>query len=248
VSTKFPLILAFTVCACAQVPFEDGVSVNGEVRGSSLALAPLYVELSSPKAHAFIDRSPLDSDGRFHFDHVPPGNYNVRVLTGTSEDAVVEESHRFDTFNSQFTMDLPPRPEPRPISGTVSLRQLQHPVSKKAVRAFAEAQRYSQAHDTSNAAAKLEEALRIDPEFREAHINLGVQYARARRYSESLAQLETALKIGPPEAMVYANLAWVHAALHQFSEAEVFARKAISLEPGNASAQYLLRHALTYEK
>jgi hypothetical protein len=48
--------------------------------------------------------------------------------------------------------------------------------------------------------------------------------------------------------MVYSNLAWVHAALQQLPEAEALARKALTLEPGNASAQYLLKHTLAHEK
>jgi tetratricopeptide (TPR) repeat protein len=249
VSTKFLVLTVFIVGFYAQAQFHDGVPVDGEVRGARLAaFNHLFVDLYSWQTHCSIDRAPLDSDGRFHFNQVPPGNYSVRVINGPGEQPLVEQSQQINQFNAPLTLDLPEQPTSKPVSGTVSLRQLQHPPSKKALRAFIDSQRYSEAHDMSNAVAKLEEAIRIAPDFREAHINLGVQYARAKRYPDALAQLQTALEIGPREAMIYANLAWVHAALQQFPEAESLARKALALEPGNASAQYLLKHTLAHEK
>jgi len=62
-----------------------------------------------------------------------------------------------------------------PNSGVVSLRELQHPVPKKAARAAYQAQQFSTAHKSTQAIAKLEEAIRIDPSYRDAHCNLGVE-------------------------------------------------------------------------
>ena len=47
--------------------------------------------------------------------------------------------------------DSPEPPEPKPISGVVSLRELQHPVSKKALRAAYEAQQLANARNIPKA-------------------------------------------------------------------------------------------------
>jgi tetratricopeptide (TPR) repeat protein len=150
-------------------------------------------------------------------------------------------------FNFWLNFDLPPESASKPVAGTVSLWQLQHPVPTKAIRAFDKAKRHSKGRETERATAELEEAIRIDPDFREAHINLGVQYVRARRYSDALVQFETALTLGPPGAAVYSNLAWTQAALHQYAAAENSARKALAIDPNNGAASDLLRLILPSE-
>ncbi len=72
-----------------------------------------------------------------------------------------------------------------PISGVVSLHELEHPVPKKAIREAHEAERFSRANDIPKAIAKLENAIRIDPSYRDAHVNLGVQYARSGRVADA---------------------------------------------------------------
>ncbi len=136
--------------------------------------------------------------------------------------------------------DLPERPEPKLISSVVSLRELQHPISKKALRAAYEAQQFSNAHNSSKAIAKLEEAIHIDPSFRDAHCNLGVEYARAGRIADARAEFEKALDIGPPAAPIYADLALASVAAREFDQALVFARKALELDPADRSARRLL--------
>ena len=111
-----------------------------------------------------------------------------------------------------------------------------------------EGQRYSEAYDTAKAIAKLEQAIRIAPAFREAHANLGVQYARAGRLDEAVGQFGAALGIGPPDVLIYSNLALALLTLKQYKDGEEFARKAVALEPGNATAQRLLRYAAAHSQ
>jgi len=146
-------------------------------------------------------------------------------------------------FNRPLTVELPQKPQAKPISGVVSLRQLQHPPSKKALRLFQEALRYSQTHDTAKAIGKLEGAIRIAPAFGEAHQNLGVQYARSGRTIEAMKQFQTALEIGPPDAKAYANLGWCYVRLGEVHQAQDLARKALSLDRDNAPARTLLQVA-----
>ncbi len=137
--------------------------------------------------------------------------------------------------------DWPERPAAHPISGVVSLRELEHPVSRKALRAAFEAQGFSNAHNVPKAIAKLEKAIRIDPYYRDAHWNLGAEYAYVGRTAEARAEFQKALDIGPPAAPIYANLAITFAVAGEFHEAQALARKALELDPQNSVAQWLLK-------
>jgi tetratricopeptide (TPR) repeat protein len=129
-----------------------------------------------------------------------------------------------------------------PISGVVvSLRELQHPVPKKALRAAYQAQQFSNAHKSSQAIAKLEMAIHIDPSFRDAHCNLGVEYARAGRLTDARAEFQKAPDIGPPAAPIYADLALTLVAGGEFDQALAFARKAMELDPDDRAARILLK-------
>jgi tetratricopeptide (TPR) repeat protein len=110
-----------------------------------------------------------------------------------------------------------------------------------------EASRYAQKNEPLKAVAKLEEAVRIDPEFRDAHTNLGTEYARAGRVDEAVQHFRRALEIGPPDVIIYSNLSWACLAQRRVSEAEEFGRKAIALDAANAKAHLMLGTALAMQ-
>lgn len=135
----------------------------------------------------------------------------------------------------------------KPISGVVALRDLQHPVSKKALRQAFDAQRYARANEIPKAIAKLEKAIQIDPSYRDGHLNLGVQYSRVGRIADARAQFQKALEIGPPIAPIYLDLALASLALHQRQEAASFAQKTLQLDPANLTARLVLQNVSQHE-
>ena len=143
--------------------------------------------------------------------------------------------------------EYPPFPsDPKPIAGVVSLRELQHPTRNKAIRAAYDAQKLERAKKILQAIAKLEYSTRIDPEYRDSHINLGVLYARTGRITDARAQFQKALDIGPPDAMIYEDLAVTSLTLHQAQEAATFARKALEFSPPDSHAKLAQDHSLTH--
>lgn len=144
-------------------------------------------------------------------------------------------------FPSPFTMRA--HLVTRVISGVVSLRELEHPIPKKAIREAREALRFAYAKNFPKAIAKLENAIRFFPEYRDAHLNLGAVYARTGRFEDARAEFQEALNIGPPAAVTYADLALISVALDRYSEAETFAHKALELDPANSGAKLALQYA-----
>lgn len=152
-----------------------------------------------------------------------------------------------------YTLDhdplFPEMPSPeaaRPISGVVSLHDLQHPIPEKALRAAYESQRLVHAKKTLKAIQKLEQAVRIAPQFRDAHNDLGVLYATVRRFGDARAEFQRALDIGPPAEPIYVNLALSSAALGDVEPARAFARKTLDLNPRNTVARKILESAAAH--
>lgn len=245
---KFTLASFFSAVLFAQMaPFGGEATLSGEIQAAEpMALNTLYVELYDPRTHMIVERTSVSSDGTFRLYH---GNvestFTIRVVTAPGQDPLLEEPHQPAPGNL-LLLRLPNQNTNRPVSGSVSVHELQHPVPKRAIRAALEAERYSEARETGKAIAKLEQAIRIAPSYRDGHANLGVQYARAGRMAEALAQFHSALDIGPPDALIYSNLSLTLLTLKQFRDGEEFARKALALEPENATAQKLLRYALAH--
>jgi tetratricopeptide (TPR) repeat protein len=221
-------------------------SLSGEVQSNgSISLDKLYVELCDTRTHQVVERTTVLGDGSFRFNHGGDASYSVRVVTGPVEFPLVEET-RLTGPGNPLVLRLPEQKTDRPPAGGISLNALQHPIPKKAIRAVVEAQRYSESHDTANAIAKLEQAVRIAPAFRDAHANLGVLYARAGRLDEAVAQFQSALAVGPPNALIYSNLSLALLTLKQYRDGEASARSALALDPRNDVAQKLLRFAAAH--
>jgi Flp pilus assembly protein TadD len=128
----------------------------------------------------------------------------------------------------------------------VSLRDLEHPVSKKALREAYAAQKFARANNLPRAIASLEKAVRIDPNYRDAHLNLGVQYARIGRLGDARGEFQKALDIGPPTAPVLVNLALIALATNQIHEAEKFGRQALELDPASTGGRKILQFAAAH--
>jgi tetratricopeptide (TPR) repeat protein len=245
---KFIPLVFFSTALFAQMPPAGGeLSFSGEIQSNgSTPLNTLYVELYDPRTHVVVERASVSGDGNFRLNHgSADSSYTIRVVTAPGEDPLVEESRIMGLGNS-LVLHLPDQKTNQPPAGGVSVHELQHPIPKQAIRAAEEAQRYSEAHDTAKAIAKLEQAIRMAPSFRVAHANLGVEYARARRLDEAVGQFRVALEIGPPDVLIYSNLSLALLTLKQYQEGEEFARKALALEPENAMAQRLFKYAAAH--
>jgi tetratricopeptide (TPR) repeat protein len=131
----------------------------------------------------------------------------------------------------------------QPISGVVSLSELEHPIPGKAARLAYEAQQLVRANKISKAVAKLEKAIRIYPRYRDARVNLGVQYASLGRVADARSQFEKALEVGPPAAQIYVDLALTSLYAKHYQEAMEEAQKALDLDKTDGTARRVLQWA-----
>ena len=202
--------------------------VHGSVESDTSVGNNLIVEMerldhSEPRLQSIVG-----GDGSFTFRETSDGAYALRVTN--SQGATLAEQVVHMPYPGQLTIRLSNPVRARPVAGTISAQRLLHPIPDKAVRAFVEAQRESERGRPLEAIRKLEQAVRLYPDYSEARSNLGVQYRRLGRRREALEQFQWAVAIGPPSAIVYGNLSCTLYEEGRLKEAEAAARTALALD------------------
>jgi len=201
----------------------------------------LVVILEEVSRRADISQADVRLDGSFEVRGIPTGDYTLRVTDGRGL-TICEQWVTIQDHMPDLDVRLP-EVESGGAGGsgaTVSVKQLMHPPKKKAVQAFQRALRLSSAGKDDDGVTQLEEAIRISPEFAEAHTNLAVQHFRLGRYQESAAESALAMQIAGPDPRNLCNLAAAQARLQQFAEAEKSARAAMRLDAGYLKANLIL--------
>jgi Flp pilus assembly protein TadD len=127
-----------------------------------------------------------------------------------------------------------------PPPGAVSTARLAHRVPKLAAKAFDQASKLVKKHRYADAAVLLENAITIDPEFADAHNDLGAQYMALGRIADAEQEFRKAVALDAAFAVARANLAVSKYALGDFAEAEKEAQRALSFAPSNRASRHLL--------
>ena len=179
-------------------------------------------------------------DGSFEFRGVPEGIYTLHVLNQSGEELMSQPLNVGSMVNPPIAVKLPGAAPARPTGQTTSLARLRHRPNRRALEAARTAQKFAESGAREQALAAWEEAVAADPEFSDAHGNLGAQYARMGRASEAAAEFRRAIALDPGTAMHQSNLAVVLAGQGQLDEAESWARRAVALEGGSAIGHYVL--------
>jgi len=226
-------LLFLSACQAETVPLVRGQVENAGYLGDGILVELRGIQGDQPHQAA------VATSGSFEFRDVRAGTYTLRLTTLNGE-TICEQIVEILPFTGELSIRLPKRPAARPVSGTISVQELRLPSQPKAFRAFVEAQRAREAGHGTEAMRKLEQALRIDPDYAEARCNLGSEYVRQGRYPQALEQFEKAAAGGFNSAVLYSNLCWAYCALGRWQDAERAARHALDLDNHYGRAHYLL--------
>jgi Tfp pilus assembly protein PilF len=206
-------------------------------------LGTYTVELSGQGGGLPIDHTTSNPDGRFEFRGVAAGSYNILVKTQAGDVVGVQYVSNIQV-NPQVHVQIAETAPVKPISGTVPVSALQHHAPRQAVQEMKAAMKASQAGDSESAQEHLLAAIRLDPDFSEAHTNLGAQYTRAKKLDLAYTEFQTALRLGPRGAMQYCNLAVIDLAMKRRAEAEQGVRQALAVDSRNPQSNALLGEIL----
>jgi tetratricopeptide (TPR) repeat protein len=116
---------------------------------------------------------------------------------------------------------------------------------RQAVKEFRASVKAIESGGCGQAIAHLKRALEIEPQFFEAHNNLGSCYMKGKQFELALASLAEAHALDAGSAVLESNLAAALLALRRHAEAEEAACRALRLDRQLAGAYYLLGLSLT---
>ena len=216
-----------------------------EVQGPNLRPHSLSAQLYDTQNHK-VAAADLTSDDAFLFRNVATGQYWV-VVNDTGGTELYKGLLSASPIEAVVAIHLPEDDRRRPPSGPVSVTELRHPPSAKAIRAATAAQHSAESGDYRKAAQQLENAIRMSPDYAVAHSNLGAQYARMGRYDDAITEARQSIALGQPNPVDLCNMAYAQLFLRRFDDAGQSVRQCLALAPSSPHAHYLLGNLLARE-
>jgi Flp pilus assembly protein TadD len=124
---------------------------------------------------------------------------------------------------------------------TVSVELLRYPLSAKALYMLQKALQISEQGDHAGAVKQLQKTLTKCPGT-DAYVDslLGVEYLKTGQFSEAIDALEQAVLLLPHDASNHANPGLALVCKGQYDRAEPELRRALELDPHNATAGRLI--------
>ena len=237
-------IFLLAISIYAQNP--TGNTIQGKVRSQGgQTLSNVMVELQSGNG-MLITQTVTSSEG----DYVFSG------LTGASF-AILVNDPRHDPFSErvEFPRDASSRPgetlrlditltaKTRPVEtrGAVVFRQT---VPNAALKAYQAGMKLVSEGRSEPGMASLNEAIRLFPNYFDAHFALGLELFRARRYDDAIGELERARTINPRDGRLYYTFGLVLMEKKNFDLAIKVFQACEQLDPRNAEPHVLRAMAL----
>ena len=123
---------------------------------------------------------------------------------------------------------------------TVSVEQLQHPLSRKGASLLRRAQNFAALGDHDKAIAELRLALKERSAIPYAHSLLGSEYLKINQVPAAIEALEQAVKLLPRNAVNHSNLGYALFLLGDIERAEREVRQALELDRNNEKTRHVL--------
>jgi Tfp pilus assembly protein PilF len=151
-----------------------------------------------------IEKTMTDSAGAFDFKNVHPGNYTINVRMEGYEDAEVrvDMGSRASVMPAMIFLSpaLAPKPSDKPVAPVLNVSDLPGKYPKKAVDLYNKAVKCREKGNADDAIVQLEEAVRIAPDFYQAHDELGKLYKAVGRLDDAEKEFMTAKRLNESSA------------------------------------------------
>jgi len=229
------LTASFAVNTCAQ-----GHTIRGKVRsagGTNVSRVSIILE----KNGALIDQTVSNNEGDFSFTGLTETSYTI-VASAQGYDAVRES---VDFVRATATdqpgetrtveMTLVPTGGVRPARPGLSFVQ---EIPKPARDAFESGLKFARENHIADAISAYETAIKIFPDYFDAHLVLANEVARQGKFPEAIKHLDAARRVNPKDDRVYDLFARVMMQQRKYAVAARIYAEAALLNPNEP--QYLV--------
>jgi tetratricopeptide (TPR) repeat protein len=217
---------------------------NGRlIEGSTATYDGLVVEITNLRDRTIHEHADVSVDGSFSFRAIPEGDYEIRVIT-LYDNELASTVTSIGPTNSPLEIRMPQAKLQRPTSGTVSIQQLNHPLSKQVRKLLESGQKLIADQNYSSAAARFREAARDAPDCVQAHADLALALSRMQAWDAAAEEYRAAVALDPKSSILHSNLSAALASSKRFDEARSEATAALKLDPRNPRAHFVMAGVL----
>jgi tetratricopeptide (TPR) repeat protein len=244
----FPFSARQVQCQRGQIRTGGNNILYGDVKvheGQTSNLKPLALDiLLYTEAGSLVSRQTVQSNGRYRFNNLTDGRYQIIVEVENSEVA------RFPVdFSSPFKNEVRQdiefewRDTPRTASTEVVSAADKYNRPAKHVAAFDAAMQAIRRKEYDQAIITLRQIVESDPNDFPAWERLGTVYFIQKKFEEAETSYREALKRHPNYALVLISLGRVRIVQKKFDGAVEALDQAVKIEPTSAQANYFLGEA-----
>ncbi len=197
---------------------------NGPIPGATVILESSVGEV--------IQQMPIEGSGRFSFSGIAPAIYYVTARApGYRERRERADVYSLVRVSVNITLQPETRePQPEPPAAKIDARLLRIP--EPALKEYEKGnQLLVVKKDPAASIAAFKKALRLYPEFAEAHLLIGTAYMDMRKWAEAKRELEKAIEMDDKLPGAYLALGSCLNALGNYQEAEKPLLRGLELQP-----------------
>ncbi len=230
-----PWLLVLTCPALAQ----QG-TIHGKVRTPSNAtLNGVIVELWQSGGN--LDQTVSNTEGDFYFNSLRPADYEIVInhqgYQRVSERAVFRLPGNMNQ-REVVEVEIRLRPAEREHSNASPGTSFVQDIPVAAREAFEKGVSRIKEGKSAEGLTLLQEAIRVFPDYFNAHFALGTEFSRQQQPEEAIKSLERARQINDRDARVYQLFGIIMAQRQKFNVAEFSFRQAIERDPLNAQSRF----------
>ncbi|HEX8247070.1 MAG TPA: tetratricopeptide repeat protein [Pyrinomonadaceae bacterium] len=228
--------------------------IQGRVRfPSNTPATSVRVRLENPNISSVM--SVTDSEGMFYFSGLGAGQYTIIVEAGEDYEIFREVVEIDPPVNLSRTVFIPPSPRTFNVMADLRLKGTirNRPgvinaalaaVPKTALKEFKKALEAQNKGETNLAIEKFNEAIKLHPQFFEAHAELGSLYLKTNQLDKAIESLRTAIALNDKNLNIRLNYAVALLNKKEMAEAEKEFREVIKADKTAAIAHMYLGIAL----
>lgn len=220
-----------------------GGAISGSVISSdNKRVRDAKVEIRDLQSGQSVAYGYCDSAGAFSISNLPPGNYEIVVTSGLSQQ---REQVAIHGMPLQVAVRLPHTgPSPDPSTGStsaVSVQSLRVPdKAKDALRKAHEAAGKGKLDEARN---EIDKALKIEPRYSDAVAFRGVIEMQSGNLSAAGASLNEAIQLDPNNAVAHVAMGSLYNLQNRFEEATREIRRGLTLDPNAWQGHFELSKA-----